>query len=383
MKIYYLVIVMLLLFLSGCVFQNPYRRFYHDRTGGIDISKCQNIKLPTGEPKIILGSNASEDTQNMFEDGYDLLGASSFNAGDDVNQDDLIAQAKSVKAEIAISYSRYTHTKSGIAPWILPDNKTINTTYSGMENCNGNIYGNNGGWASYSGTSSLYGQANTTVYGSKTVYIPYSHNRYDYLASYWIKLKAPVFGVIAADLTAEQRANLATNKGACVTIVIKGSPAFEADIFKGDIITKINNDDVIDAQKLKYLESKYFGEKVRVSITRSENILIKEIQFSGGEKIYDEKYGKIAEAYYVFCNSAIGFVKTASIHFGKIFNSYHKSKEYGFTFEELKYNDDIRQDQRALGFLIRFKMQYQIMGRKISIEQFSLISSPIFMKVKI
>jgi len=93
----------------------------------------------------------------------------------------------------------------------------------------GSAYGY-GGYASYSGT------AYTTTYGSKTTYIPYTVHRSDYLATYWIKMKPPIFGTHIKDLTPEIRQQIGSNKGMLVYAVIKGSPAFEADILKGDVL---------------------------------------------------------------------------------------------------------------------------------------------------
>jgi len=352
------------IFCAGCAtLQNPYSEFYQDRTGGIDVSKSPMVILPTGEPKIFSGNNIDQDAQKMYEDGYNLLGFSSFNAGN-VGKDKLIHQAKKVKAEVIVFYSKYTNTLSGVVPLTLPDNHTITTNYSGMGNSQGNIYGSNGGWASYHGTSNAFGQATTTIYDTKTTYIPYSQNRYDYLASYWIKMKKPILGVMAIDLTSEQRAKIGTNKGAYVTIVVKDSPAFMADIFKGDIITKISEDEVVDAKSLNSMASKYFGKKVVVTIIRDDKTLTKEIQFSEGEKIQDVKYGSIAESYCIFRNTTPDLNKTALIHFDKIFDAYHKSKEYGFTWEEVKANPDKGADPRALSIFNTIREAISDFGKK-------------------
>ena len=357
-------IIFLIVFCPGCVFQNPYKTFYQDRTGGIDITKSRTVILPTGDPKIFLGEDVDQDVQKMSEDGYSLLGFSSFNAGDDGGKNNLIAQAKRVKAEIAISYSRYSHTESGVFPLVLPDDHTVTTTYSGTGNTQGNIYGSGGRCASYNGTSNSYGQATTTIYGSQTTYIPYSRDHYNYFASYWIKRTYPVFGVIAVDLTSEQRAKIGTNKGAYVNIVVKGSPAFMADIFNGDIITKISNDDVIDAKNLSALESKYFGKRVFATIIRGEETLTKEIQFSEGDKVQDEKYGSIARSYYVFRNPSPKLVKTALINFDLVFDAYHKSKIYGFTFEECRANPDKGEDPRAVAIFDTINAVISDYGKK-------------------
>ena len=359
-----LLLIILVIFCAGCAtLENPYSKFYQDRTGGIDIAKSPMVILPTGKPEIFSGNDVNQDAQKMFEDGYNLLGFSNFNAGE-VSKNKLIHQAKKVKAEVVIFYSKYTNTLSGVVPLTLPDNKTVTTTYSGMGNSSGNIYGSGGGWASYHGTSNAYGTANTTIYGSKTTYIPYSQNRYDYLASYWIKMKKPVFGVMAIDLTSEQRSMIGSNKGACITVVVKNSPAFMADVFKGDIITKINDDEVVTAKSLNAMESKYFGKKVNATIIRGGKTLTKEIQFSEGNTIQDIKYGDIAESYCIFRNEDQNLSKTALVYWDKIFDAYHKSKQYGLTWVDVKANPDKGNDQRVFSIFNTIQKTVSDFGNK-------------------
>ena len=283
----------------------------------------------------IYGSNVDADAQKMFEDGYDLVGFSSFNAGE-VDKGKLIAQARKVKAEVVVFYSQYTNTLSGVMPLTLPDNHTVTTTYTGNSNISGNVYGSRGGWANYSGTGSSFGTANTTIYGSKTTYIPYSQNRYDYMASYWIKMKKPIFGVLAIDLTSEQRSKIGTNKGAFVYGVVKGSPAFMADIFKGDIIKKINEDDVKDTADLVLKTDTNFGKKVTVTLVRDGNNLTKDVQLSQGQTVQDFKYGEIAEFLRFYYNEVQTEPKTAFVTFSKIFDAYNKSRAKGWTWEAAK-----------------------------------------------
>ncbi len=325
----------IIMFCAGCAsLQNPFSDFYQDRIGGMDITKATGVILPTEEPKIFSGSNVDEDAQKMYENGYTLLGFSSFNSGD-VGKDKLIAQARKVRAEVVVLYSHYTNTVSGVVPLTLPNNQIVTTTYNGMGNSSGNIYGSNGAWASYNGTSNSFGTATTTIYGTQTTYIPYSQNRYDYGASYWIKLKKPILGIMSIDLTSQQREKIGTNKGAFVSVVIKDSPAFIADIFKGDILTRINDDDVLGPESLQTLIYKNVGRKVKVTLIREEKTIIKDVQMSDGETIQDEKYGGIAERFRLADNKGGGFTKTAKVNVSKIIDGYQKSKDYGLVWETI------------------------------------------------
>ena len=164
--------------LQGCA--TPFARFYYDRTGSVDLTKVPSVVLPTGEPHVYRGNGPEQDALKMFEDNYNLVGYSSFNAGN-VDENGAITQAKKVHATVVILYSKYTGTISGSIPLTLPNTRTSSTSLYG------NAYGS-GGYATYSGT------AYTTTYGTKTTYIPYTVHRSDYLATYWIKMKPPIFG---------------------------------------------------------------------------------------------------------------------------------------------------------------------------------------------
>jgi hypothetical protein len=156
------ILLLTILVLTACA-TNPFVRFYQDRTGGIDLAKSHRVVLPTGEPKVFQGSNPETDHQRMLEDGYNLIGFSSFN-GANVNASDALIQAKSIYAEIVLMYSKYTGTRSGVLPLTIPDTRTSTTTLSGS------AFGT-GGYGSF------YGTANTTTYGTQTTYIPYSADR--------------------------------------------------------------------------------------------------------------------------------------------------------------------------------------------------------------
>lgn len=270
-------IFLALLLLVGCTTTNPFCEFYQDRTGGIDISTSPKAILPTGEPKIYSGSDADADGQKMAEDGYELLGVANFNSGN-VSESQIIAQAKQVKAETVFFYSRYTNTISGSIPLTLPKTQTVITNSSGTGFTSGNIYGGRGS-ASYSGSGSWYGSSTSTIYGTETTNIPYSENRYDYFATFWIKTKKPIFGVFVNNFSVEFLEKWGKElrntkffpgdyKGVLVTTVRKDSPAFMADVRKGDILRKINDTETNDAKTFSELLPKFAGQTVSVELVR-------------------------------------------------------------------------------------------------------------------
>lgn len=252
------VLFFMILFNSTACAKNPYSQFYQDLTGDIDITKSSKVILSKEEPTMTFGTgvaNIEEDTRRMLEKGYLLIGYSSFNAGN-VTKDQAISHAKKVHAERVVVYSEYTETQSGTMPLALPDIQNSTTSFSG------NISGS-GGYGSYSGS------ATTTTYGSRTVYMPYHVMRYDYFATYWVKSKPASFGVHVRNLTNEQKQDIRSNKGISVIAVIQNSPAFNADILVGDIITRVGTYATDNVDSFSTAVKKQEGEKVTVTLLRN------------------------------------------------------------------------------------------------------------------
>ncbi len=256
--------VLLAIFLNSCAL--PFSKFYYDQTGGIDITNNPRFEITVGKPKLYRGNNQEEDYQTMLENGYALVGYSSFNAGN-VNENGAYYQAKKVHASLVLLYSKYTNTVSGLLPLTFPDNKTSNT------NIYGTVTGSKGS-ATYSGT------ATTTTRGTKTTYIPYNIHRSDYLATYWVKFKKPVLGIHVLTLTNELRRQIGSNKGMLINAVVIGSPAFRADIFKSDIIKKIGNIDIFDLDSFQESIAKYHGQSVNILLLRDNNEITKTIKLN-------------------------------------------------------------------------------------------------------
>ena len=256
----FLILPVFIVLLQGCT--SPFAKYYNDETGGIDITEY--VIMPTQEPKLYYGDDEKKDSLRMKENNYGLIGNSSFYI-DSINESDAIDQAKAVHAEVVMLYSKYKRTVSGNAPLTLPNTTTSSTNFSG------NAYGS-GGYATYSGT------ANTTNYGTKTTYIPYSYDQSDFLATYWIKRKPRIFGVYYEDLTEDLRRKMGSNKGVLVTVVIKGSPAFDADIIIGDVIKNMGDVLITNGDAIDKAIQDYRGQEVDVLIFRDDKEIHKKVK---------------------------------------------------------------------------------------------------------
>ena len=121
-------------------------------------------------------------------------------------------------------------------------------------------------------------QAKAVHADSVIVYSSKAGERHNYLATYWVKLQPPVFGVHMQDLTTETRILSGTKTGAYVIAVVKDSPAARAGIVRGDIIRKIGDVDVNGGAVLYDAVMKYAGQKVMVEIWREHQAVEKEVQ---------------------------------------------------------------------------------------------------------
>lgn len=241
------------LLLQGCA--APFSEYYHDQTGGADIMNNPSVIITQEEPKLFYGNNENEDSLKMLEDNYNSLGYSLFNSGD-ADEKGAIRQAKKLHAAVVLLYINYTNTVSGSMPLTLPNIQTSNTAMSGS------ISGS-GGYQSYSGN------AYTTTYGTTTTYVPYNVRRSNYLATYWVKRSDPTFGTFLSELTDEERQKISSNKGMRVVAVVKNSPAFFADIFRGDILRQIGEIEIYDQQR--FIEALRMYKEKTVEVTVNQN----------------------------------------------------------------------------------------------------------------
>lgn len=248
--------------LVGCA--NPYASFYFDQTGGLDVTQSDRVVLSDAPPKIYRGSEPGADGKALLQMGYAMVGYSHFNAAS-ASEPQLVEQAKKVHAEMVVTYSEYTNTVSGSIPLVLPNTTTSSTTMTGS------AYGSGG-------YTSMTGSAYTTTTGSQTTYIPYNTNRYDFFATYWVKMKPFSFGAYFEDLTAEVRREIGSNKGIIVTTVVNDSPAFIADIFEGDILKSFNGQEIVNAADFAAKISASSGQRVEVGVLRGAELLLKQVE---------------------------------------------------------------------------------------------------------
>src|SRR6266508_393553 len=248
----------LVLLTVGCA-SNPYEKFYTPI--GPPRAPTSNASPP---PQVLRGGEQYEDTVAMLENGYAFIGYASFN-GRATDLKEAVEYGQTLGAAAVIIYSRYTDTMTGSIPLVLPNPPVTSTT-----TMQGSITGT-GGYANYTGT------ATTTTSGGSTAHqIPYRVDRYDQSAGYFIKAGKPILGLHSRDLNPDERARLERNRGVIAIAVRKESPAFRADLLRGDVVIEFAGEAVESQNQLKDLVPKHAGERVMIKVIRGG--VVRELQ---------------------------------------------------------------------------------------------------------
>lgn len=258
-------LLFIMILINGCVetqiTENPYVQFYTDNLADLTqerLTKFRSRVIQTTTTETRIGSNNEDaDIEKMREDGYYCFGFSSF-SGSDIDLEQASSFGRHLKAAVVVVYPpKYLRTDSGITSYERPSFQNGTTSY----------FGSNG----------FYGNTNTNNYGTKTVYESYNVDRFGYVATYWVKMKPPILGVRVDELSADQRREIASNKGLIVNHVVRGSPGFEADIFKGDILMKINNVLLSSEDSFYDLLEKNQGKTIKLELIRNKKVVKKVI----------------------------------------------------------------------------------------------------------
>jgi hypothetical protein len=253
------------LILTGCA--NGFEKFYRETPIAAETMKSPYTLPSPPTPKVyVYSSDLKSDNQRLTEDGYVEIGYVSFSGNaNKVSESQAVAQGKKVSAALIMIHSQYLETVSGVVPYTVanpPAVSTVNT--SGTVNSYGT-----GGYASgtYNGTNTV-----TTPGGASTYALPYSFNRNQYDATYWVKRANDKirFGVNVLPLSDDLRHTLQRNSGLVVTSVVRGTPAFSANILDGDILIKFAGEDVTDSSELGNQVAKYAGQIVNIELIRDD-----------------------------------------------------------------------------------------------------------------
>ena len=200
--------------LSGCL-SSGFSKFYHGQSLEETIA-CEFLE-PVQQPQVQQKPDIplEELLAQMYTEGFVLTGYASWEGPNDYNDEDALAQAKKVGAALVLWRVDYSHTKHGFS---------TSTTY-------------NPGRTVYTGSSAIYIPGTTSTHTT-----PYSVDRYIHDALFFGKLTNSqcAFRARIAEPPVSFMRSMDKRTGGLVTAVMKNSLVYEANIFPGDIILKIN-----------------------------------------------------------------------------------------------------------------------------------------------
>lgn len=222
---------------------------------------------PPQTPQLFAHSDDLQlDGKRLREQGFIFIGSSSFyGPANRSNAQQAVAQGKKVGAAVVMVKSQYMDTLTGVVPFTTtgpPQVATVNT--SGTVN----TYGS-GGYA----TGTYDSTGTVTMPGATTTnYLPYSIPRNTFYASYWAKgdPQKMRLGAYWVPLSDDLRHRLQRNTGVVINIVVNGTPAFRANVLEGDVVEKINNEDVIDVSGFRDQLRRFAGQQANLTVVRGD-----------------------------------------------------------------------------------------------------------------
>lgn len=217
------------IFLSGCIHSNGFTKFYDGMTVDDLYRDPYYIHTETPQVATLPDKPLKEVLNDMFSEGYELIGQSLWEGPGDHDNEDALKQARAVGAALVLWRADYSHTRQGTVPITTYNPGSTSTTYH-----SGTIF-TGGSMGSFGGTSTTYNPGSTS-----TSYIPFSVSRYDYIALFFAKFKSGVLGLWLDEPGLAYQRKFDTNSGGLVTAVRKDGRAYKANIFRGDIIMSAN-----------------------------------------------------------------------------------------------------------------------------------------------
>lgn len=263
-----LVAALSLIVLAGCA--SGYKRFYQSAPGA--TLEAITARRPSPPPAVpIVERSQPSDAQAILDAyarrGYVMIGHAMFNSGKPESEDSAVRQAHKVGADLVLILSpKYTGSVTSAIPITTPTSTTSYSTGSAT------AYGPGG-------TVTAYGSGTTTTYGSTTNYVPFTVHRSDYGAVFFVEQRFGL-GLFTRDLTDAERQEFQSNKGASVRLVVDGTPAFDADILVGDVITSIDGVVVSSAKTFNELLRERAGKRVSILIVRRGQYIEKSVQLN-------------------------------------------------------------------------------------------------------
>lgn len=247
--------------LSGCA-TSGFSQYYDGQT----IEHLQADPAYTPETTVQVRRLPDEPIGAIFAkmcaSQYLPVGSSEWEGPAGASDSEAVAQAKKVGASLVMWRANYSHTASGAMPVTTYNPGGVATTYHSGTVLSG------GGSGQYSGTSTTYNPGTFS-----TNYVPYSVDRYNYVAIFFARFKPGLLGAtLDFDLPVDYKKQFDTTAGALVLGVVDGWRASKANILPGDIIMSVNGVNFTDS-----FDDWKYGEENTVQVYRDGKTLTKKI----------------------------------------------------------------------------------------------------------
>ena len=194
------------------------------------------------DTKIYAGMSKEKDNIRMLEDGYDLMGISSFQ-GPFVEPNQALKHAQAIEADAVLVYDRKINemTRSARLRQIHDELKKSKD------------------------------EKNTVIEVSEAD-LKDKNSKFEFYATYWAKLPLPILGLHVIKLSTKNSdtKEIQQEKGLKVIAVIKDSPAFKVGIQKGDVVLALNDDNTDSPEEFSKSVFKQQGNKVKIKYTRDD-----------------------------------------------------------------------------------------------------------------
>jgi hypothetical protein len=261
----------LLLFAAGCA--NPYQINYLSTVQKWPGDVTNRLLKPKGPPKLVTTEDVKKDARTLLESGYVLLGKAKFR---DRKLDESLAlqQGKAVGAWLVLVASKYVNTVTESMPfnqW-TPDQTTITSETTQIQH------------DPRKPPETIQKQTVQTVQGElQTTYVPENVAYYDYSAAFWAKTKPSILGVLVQPLSDDLKKQYETNKGVGVFVVINGSPAFNADILKGDLLMSLAGEEIVTPDQFFDIVNRHAGQAVELGLIRDGKSMTVQLRLNRNE----------------------------------------------------------------------------------------------------
>ena len=193
------------------------------------------------ETKVMRGWDKDTDNVMMLENGYDFMGFSGF-VSTNIPPSVALEHGKKIKADLILIYERQINEGDKASRFKQARKKAIEEKR--VKN---------------------FGKVTEIEITEEDLVDP--NVKYDFYASYWVKLPKPTFGTHFIELG--QGENRENAEGVQVIAVIKGSAAEKAGIKRNDSITSINGQKVSNPDELISLIRKNKGSDIDVGYMRN------------------------------------------------------------------------------------------------------------------